>query len=69
LVENPAFVVKMLLIVLAGVNILVFHLGIYRGVARWDVNAPVPLPGKVAALVSLLVWFVVIACGRLIAYV
>jgi hypothetical protein len=66
---NRAFQVKMLLLVAALANILIFHLGIYRSVATWDIYARAPLAARLAALVSLGSWLAIIAAGRLIAYV
>lgn len=68
LVSNRAFVMKMLLIMLAGTNAAAFHVGAYRGVDRWDRDMPAPLPARLHATASLLIWIGVIACGRLIAY-
>ncbi len=65
---NRAFQVKLLLLLAALANVLIFHLGVYRGVARWDTDAPTPLAARLAALFSLGVWFAIIAAGRLIAY-
>jgi hypothetical protein len=66
--ENGAFRLKMLLIVLAGLNAMVFEFTAFRNVARWDSNARGPIGAKVAACVSLLAWVGVIAAGRWIAY-
>lgn len=66
---NRAFQVKMLLLVAALANILIFHFGVYRSVASWDINAQAPLAARVAALISLGSWLAIIAAGRLIAYV
>jgi hypothetical protein len=65
---NPAFLVKMTLVVLAGVNALAFHVGVYRTVSRWNTGATAPAAARVAAVASLLLWVGVIACGRLLAY-
>jgi hypothetical protein len=58
---NPAFRVKLVLILMAGGNALVFHarnsLRRHDGVARLQAG------------LSLMLWFGVIAAGRLIAYV
>ncbi|MBD9367978.1 MULTISPECIES: DUF6644 family protein [Gammaproteobacteria] len=56
------------LIAVAGINVLVFHKGIYRTVADWDVHALPPLSAKVSALVSAFVWTGVIVAGRFLAY-
>ena len=60
-VPNPAFQVKLVLILMAGANAWWFHKR--DSVARHDGLA------KVQSLLSLLLWLGVIACGRLIAYV
>lgn len=66
---NPAFRLKMLLIVLAGLQALIFHLSLYRGAAKWDDNGGVPVGAKVAGLVSLVLWTGVVAAGRFIGFV
>ena len=45
---------KLGLIVPAGVNIAVFHRGVYRTVQRWDHEVRPPLPARAAAVVSAL---------------
>lgn len=59
---------KLGLIVVAGINVLVFHQGVYRKVADWDVQAPVPFLAKVSALISVFAWTGVIIAGRFLAY-
>ncbi|MFQ3535861.1 MAG: DUF6644 family protein [Aggregatilineales bacterium] len=66
---NRAFQLKMLLLMAALANILIFHAGVRRSVARWDLNAPTPLAARLAAIISLASWLAIIAAGRLIAYV
>jgi hypothetical protein len=46
-----------------------FHSGVFRTAAAWDNGAAVPVMAKLHAMVSLLIWISVIACGRLLAYV
>jgi uncharacterized protein DUF6644 len=65
---NPAFRLKLLLLVLAGLNAAVFHLRPFRRVAGWDRGSPAPWPARLAACLSLALWTGVIACGRLLAY-
>ena len=62
------FRVKVLLLVIAGVNIFVFHTRTHHSVAAWDLAARPPRAARVAATVSLLAWAGVIVSGRLIAY-
>lgn len=56
------------LIAVAGLNIVVFHTGIYRTVGTWDLGARTPLRAKAAAVVSALCWTAVIVAGRFLAY-
>jgi hypothetical protein len=66
--DNPAFQMKMLLVVLAGLNMLVFHFTIYRSVAVWDRDVAVPFTGKLAGAISLIAWIAIVAYGRWTAY-
>ena len=66
---NPAFRMKMLLICLAGVHALVFHLAVYRNVAVWDDSRRLPIGAKVAGAISILIWAGVVAAGRFIGFV
>jgi hypothetical protein len=67
-IASPVFVLKICLILAAGTNAAVFHAGVFRGAADWDVNRPPPAAARVSAALSLLLWVSVIACGRLLAY-
>jgi hypothetical protein len=66
---NPAFQLKLALLVSAGLNAAAFHAGVFRTVAAWDVEVPAPWPAKVSAMLSLCLWAGVITCGRLLAYI
>ncbi|MEU4176406.1 DUF6644 family protein [Streptomyces sp. NPDC026589] len=59
---------KLGLILIAGLNILIFHRRTYRGVAEWDTNEPPPIAAHLAAVVSLTTWTGVAIAGRLLAY-
>jgi len=65
---NTAFRIKMLLILLAGINMLVFHRISMRSIASWDRDAPVPARARLAGLLSLVIWVAVVACGRWIGF-
>jgi hypothetical protein len=65
---NRAFQLKLLLIMFAGINAALFHVGTYRTVALWDRDAAPPARARLHAAASLLLWFSVISCGRLLAY-
>ena len=66
---NIAFRLKMLLILLAGVNAMVFHWTAYLSVGKWDTSASTPLGAKVAGALSILFWFGIVAAGRWIAFI
>ena len=65
---NVFFRVKLVLLALAGLNALCFHLTTYRTVARWDEARRVPVTARLAGVASLLLWSAIIVSGRLIAY-
>jgi hypothetical protein len=67
-VDNPIFLLKLTLIAAAGVNALLFHVGVYRSVSEWNSSVPAPPLAKAHALASLAIWVAVISCGRLLAY-
>jgi hypothetical protein len=66
---NSSFQIKMFLIVLAGVNMTVFQLTVYRKVVSWDADANPPALARVAGILSVVIWMSVIAAGRLIGFV
>jgi hypothetical protein len=59
---------KMLFILLAGINMAIFHLFTYRSVARWDRDVPTLTGAKIAGGLSMLCWIIVIFCGRWIGF-
>jgi hypothetical protein len=65
---NTAFRFKMLAILLAGLNMVVFHFVTWRGVAAWDRNAPTPPAARLAGALSILLWCCVIVLGRVIGF-
>ena len=65
---NPVFMLKMGLVLAAGVNAAMLHIGAMEAGAAWDVDAATPLRVKLAAAASILLWLSVIAGGRLLAY-
>jgi hypothetical protein len=67
LLTNPAFRLKLLLLVLAGVNAAALHAsGALKALLP---DTPVPLRPRLHAAASILLWVGVLACGRMIAYV
>jgi hypothetical protein len=68
-VQVPWFWLKMGTMLLAGINMGVFHLSTWRSVSRWDVDRAVPLGGKIAGGLSLFFWILVVVFGRKIGFV
>jgi hypothetical protein len=66
--DNTAFRIKMLLILLAGLNMLAFHFLTMRSIADWEKSGPVPAAARLAGLLSLLIWVFVVAFGRWIGF-
>jgi len=65
---NPAFRLKIVLILLAGLNAAVFHLGPWRGVEGWNTGVRPPGLARLGGGLSMALWIGVLCCGRLIAY-
>jgi len=62
------FRLKVVLILMAGLNIFMFHQRVQRDRERWDRDAVPPLGARVCATISLAAWALVIVSGRMIAY-
>lgn len=67
LLDNGVFLLKLALILGAGLNALLFHAGPWRRADQWQ--EPPPPVARLHAALSLLLWVAVISCGRLLAYV
>jgi hypothetical protein len=67
--ENIAFRFKLCLLLLAGANMLYFHLLPYRSVHLWDELIHPPLRARIAGGVSLCCWIGVVAFGRWIGFI
>jgi len=65
---NPAFRLKLILIVAAFLNAGLFHRWPFRVVGDWDTEIAAPLPARMAGVLSLVLWTGVVTCGRLLAY-
>lgn len=66
--HNVFFRLKVILLVVAGLNAFVFHRKIHRRVREWDLDPVLPREAKIAGAVSLAAWGAIVVCGRLIAY-
>ena len=65
---NPAFQFKMLLLALAGLNVLVFYSTVFRHLSTLPPDVDAPRIAKMFGAVSLICWIGVIICGRLITF-
>jgi hypothetical protein len=66
--SNGYFVAKMVLIGVAGLNMLVFHFVGARDLPKWENDRRPPLPARLAGGLSILLWVAVVACGRWIGF-
>jgi drug/metabolite transporter (DMT)-like permease len=67
-VDNRAFQVKAVLLILAGLNMAVFHLGTARSMPRWDTAAVTSAAARLAGVGSLLLWIAIMLAGRWIGH-
>ena len=65
---SPWFRVKVVVLLLAGVNAVVYHLVTERDRRDWDDHPTPPAGARLAGFISLLAWVVVILCGRMMLY-
>jgi hypothetical protein len=65
---NIFFRLKVLFLLMAGVNTAFFHLAIFRGIGEWDLDTRPPLRARLAGGVSLMLWALIVVAGRMIAY-
>lgn len=68
-VEIAFFDAKLILILLAGLNMLVFEYLTRSSVGRWDREPTPPLQVRLAGGLSLAFWISVAICGRFIGFV
>ena len=66
--HNFFFRTKMVMLVLAGINMLVFELTAGRSIHRWDKEPLAPLIGRATAVLSLAIWITIIFLGRWIGF-
>jgi len=62
------FRVKMVFLALALINIMVFHGRVQATQGSWDADETPPAPARMSAAMSLILWTLVILCGRFIPY-
>jgi hypothetical protein len=62
------FLFKMAFLALALLNIVVFHGRVQATQDSWDADEVPPTPARASAAASLILWTLVIICGRFIPY-
>jgi hypothetical protein len=67
-VYNPAFHLKVLCLILAGTNVVLFYLTMFRRVRRLGPGAQGPTLARVSGAISLALWAIVIVAGRMITF-
>ena len=66
--HNIWFRFKLVFLIAAFINIIVFHFRVQRNIADWDSRPRPPAPAQISAAISLACWLMVIMFGRFIAY-
>ncbi len=66
--QNPVFLAKQALILLGLANLALFHWRFRDALRRWPPGLALPAGARIAGLVSLAAWVLVLICGRTIAY-
>jgi len=67
-VYNPAFQFKLLLLAIAGLNVVVFYATIFRRLRVLPPGGDAPRVARLFGATSLICWIGVIVCGRLITF-
>ena len=66
--QNIFFRLKLITLALAGLNAWYFHESVHKQVADWDHDAVTPPRARMAGVLSLVFWAVIVVSGRMIAY-
>ena len=66
--DNTFFRIKLVLLAVAGLNMLGFHLIAERSAHHWNEDPAAPLLGKTFAALSICLWIGIIFMGRLIGF-
>jgi len=65
---NGPFLYKMAALVLAGINMAIFHRGAYQRIGQWDDALPPPRAVRIAGATSLALWILVVFFARWIGF-
>jgi hypothetical protein len=65
---NPWFLSKMAIMGFAGLNMLLFHSTVWKKVREFDMAKVIPSRVRIAGMISLGAWLLIIVCGRMIGF-
>jgi len=65
---NGYFDAKIVLICMAGLNMIVFHAVSTKDLPQWEKQKSPPLRARIAGALSILLWIAIVACGRWIGF-
>ena len=65
---NIFFRLKVAFLLMAGLNIVVFHSTIRRSIKKWELEPVPPARARLAGGLSLALWAAIVVSGRMIAY-
>ncbi len=66
--QSVFFRVKVIMLVLAGLNAWRYHATVHKTVAEWGSSAVTPKRARVTGIASLVLWAGIVISGRMIAY-
>ena len=66
---NPAFRLKMLFLLLAGIQALIFQTVVSRKLPAWDDRPAPPVMARITGMISMLLWIAIVTAGRFIGFV
>lgn len=66
--QNLYFISKMILLALAGINMLCFQFIVGRNLEAWNHLRQLPNSARIAGAISIILWTGVIICGRWIGF-
>lgn len=66
--QSIFFRAKVIFLILAGLNVWLFHTRVFTRIAEWDHHVITPTAARRAGLASLVLWGAIIVAGRMIAY-
>ncbi len=65
---NPVFWIKMSVIVLAGINMMIFEFITVRDAQKWNLDPTPPPRARLAGGISIACWILVVVLGRVISF-